>query len=82
MDVAVAAPKVSFVAKEMFEQANQLCSQIPHWNGDKENPIHYFVPTDEKPYPDPDTDEKIMEDMSRTEREFKLSSMQGRKRTL
>jgi len=66
----------------MFEQAHQLCQQIPHWNGDKENPIHYYVPADERPYPDPESDDKINESLRRTEREFKLFDMQGKKRTL
>lgn len=40
------------------------------------------MPNDEKPYPDPDSDDKIQEELRRTEREFKLANMQGKKRTL
>jgi len=52
-------PKVTFTSKEMFEEAHKLCQQIPHWKGEHENPIHYFVPVNERPFPDPATEENI-----------------------
>jgi len=68
-------PKVTFTSKEMFEEANKLCQQIPHWKSERENPIHHFVPTNERPFPDPETDEQISFDARRTERQFRLSGM-------
>ena len=59
MDAAPAQPKVTFTSKEMFEEANKLCQQIPHWKSERENPIHHFVPTNERPFPEPESDEKI-----------------------
>lgn len=74
--------KVTFTSKEMFEESNKLCQQIPHWKSERENPIHHFVPSNERPFPDPDSDEKIEADCRRTERNFRLSGMQSRDRTL
>jgi hypothetical protein len=40
------------------------------------------VPTNERPFPDPETDDKIYADYRRTERNFRLSGMQNKERTL
>ena len=82
MDAAPAQPKVTFTSKEMFEEANKLCQQIPHWKSERENPIHHFVPTNERPFPEPESDEKISFDARRTDRHFRLSGMQDKARTL
>lgn len=82
MDAAPAQPKVTFTSKEMFEEANKLCQQIPHWKSERENPIHHFVPNNERPFPEPESDEKINFDARRTDRHFRLSGMQDKARTL
>ena len=33
-------PKFTFESKELFDQAQHLCQQIPHWNKESDNPIY------------------------------------------
>lgn len=33
-------PKFTFETQELFQQADHLTQQIPHWKSDNENPIH------------------------------------------
>jgi hypothetical protein len=50
---------VTFTSKDMFEEANKLCQNIPHWKGEHDNPIHHFVPPNEQPFTSPDSDRKL-----------------------
>lgn len=42
--------KISFEAKEFFNQADFLSQQIPYWTKDKDNPIYQYIPTSEQPF--------------------------------
>lgn len=42
--------KFTFESQELFKQANHLSQQIPHWNSEKENPIHQYIPESKRPF--------------------------------
>ena len=33
-------PKFTFESRELFDQAQHQCQQIPHWNKESDNPIY------------------------------------------
>ena len=33
-------PKFTFESRELFDQAQHLCQQIPHWKKESDNPIY------------------------------------------
>lgn len=43
-------PKLTFESKEVYERAQHLCQQIPHWKTEQDNPIHQYVPESERPF--------------------------------
>ena len=79
-------PKVTFEAKEFFQQATVLSQVIPHWQSPKDNPIYQYVPTTERPFTN-DSDalfnvalqQKLMQ---MSVREQKLAELTGKERTL
>jgi hypothetical protein len=38
-------PKVTFNAQETFYEVQGLCTKIPTWSAQSQNPINHFVPT-------------------------------------
>lgn len=72
-------PKITFAAKEVYEQVKSLGYKIPHWQSERDNPINQFIPSDEqafKPRPDPS---KLIADQKRL---MRYSSLQGKDRSL
>ena len=79
-------PKVTFEAKEFYNQASVLSQVIPHWQTDKENPIHRYVPTTERPFTN-DSDALFNSQMQakalkEAVREERLRNLEGQERTL
>lgn len=42
--------KFTFETQELYNQANHLCQQIPHWKTDAENPINQYIPESKRPF--------------------------------
>lgn len=43
-------PKFTFETQELYQQADHLSQQIPHWKSDNENPIHQYIPLNKRPF--------------------------------
>ena len=43
-------PKISFTAKEVYDQSYKLSKLVPHWKTEADNPINNFIPESEKPF--------------------------------
>ena len=74
-------PKVTFNAKEVYDQAYDLSKKIPFWRTPQENPINQFVPPSERPFEDQHLWETPAE-IEEARRTFRLSNLQGKERTL
>ena len=72
-------PKVTFAAKEVYNQIKHLGQKIPHWTSERENPINQFIPSQEQPFkPRPDH-AKTLADQQRL---IRYSSLQGKDRSM
>lgn len=58
-------PRVTFNAKEMYNEAHSLCQKIPTWSGQSKNPINHFVPSQEQAFKPREDVEKAMADQER-----------------
>lgn len=74
-------PKVTFSAKETYEEVQKLSQKIPIWNKPAQNPINNFIPYDEKPVKPMQVEDEnhIAKEKHRLQR---LTSLQGKDRSL
>lgn len=74
-------PKVTFAAKETYEEVQNLSQKIPIWDKAAQNPINNFIPYDEKPVKPMKAEDEGYQarEAARLQR---LTSLQGKERSL
>lgn len=74
-------PKVTFAAKETYQEVQNLSQKIPIWDKAAQNPINNFIPYDEKPVKPMKAEDEGYQarEAARLQR---LTSLQGKERSL
>lgn len=74
-------PKVTFTAKELYDQAEHLCQMIPHWKSEKQNPIFQYIPESQRPFKKTGEEFFGNETSTMSTREAKLLNLSNRRKS-
>jgi hypothetical protein len=75
-------PKVTFEAKELFEQAQLFTQKVPYWKKNSEHPVYQYVPVSERPFQTGPTEDEVRLAHEDTMRVTRVAALAGKDRSL